>query len=308
MSNNKIKIVYMGTPNFAADVLQKIYRNSNFEIVSVYTQADAVRGRGNKLVCSPVKSAAQDFGLTVETPLNFKEEADILKLKSYAPDFIVVAAYGIILPQAVLDIPKFACLNIHGSLLPKWRGAAPVQRAILNGDKQTGVTIMKMDAGMDTGDYCCQASFSLHNMYCNEVFNKMVDLGSEKLFECICNIKNGTVNWKSQDETGACIANKLEKKELWLDNADSCDMAYKKILASNNQHVCKCKIMDRSVRLIKACKSAPKDDDCIYLKFKDEFLAVEELKPDGKNIMSSKAFLSGIQNCKSNILTWGSIL
>ena len=136
-----MRIVFMGTPDFAKNILQGLVESAECEVVAVYTREDAVRGRGKKLVPSPVKQFAVENNILVETPKSFNDENTVAKLESYEPDFIVVAAYGLILPKTVLDIPKYECLNVHGSLLPKWRGAAPVQRAILAGDSESGLRL-----------------------------------------------------------------------------------------------------------------------------------------------------------------------
>ncbi|MBR5773938.1 MAG: methionyl-tRNA formyltransferase, partial [Clostridia bacterium] len=146
-----MKIIFMGTPDFAVKTLDSIVK-SGHEICAVYTQPDKPKGRGHKLMPSEVKAYALDKGFTVYQPLTLKAQEEIDLINSMSPDLIVVAAYGRILPKAVLDAPKYGCINVHASILPKYRGAAPIQRAVLNGDEETGVTLMKMNYGMDTGD------------------------------------------------------------------------------------------------------------------------------------------------------------
>ena len=146
-----MRVVFMGTPDFAASILIEL--KEQHDVVAVYTRADAVRGRGKKLVPSPVKEVALGANIPVFEPRTLRDEAEVERLRALDPDVICVAAYGMILPQAVLDIPKHGCLNVHASLLPKYRGAAPIERAILNGDDEAGVCIMRMEAGLDTGDY-----------------------------------------------------------------------------------------------------------------------------------------------------------
>ena len=165
-----MRIVFMGTPDFAKNILAGLV-DAGCDVVAAYTRADAVRGRGKNLVPSPVKEYATSQGIPVETPDNFNDNEAVEKLKQYKPDFIVVAAYGLILPKAVLDIPNYECLNVHGSLLPKWRGAAPVQRAILAGDKEIGYSIMKIGEGLDDGDYCYQNKIENTGQSSTEVFD-----------------------------------------------------------------------------------------------------------------------------------------
>lgn len=147
-----MRVVFMGTPRFAAEILDELAEFH--EIAAVYTRPDAVRGRGKALVPSPVKEVAERRGLPVRTPRTLRDAAVLSELAAFAPDVICVAAYGAILPKEVLDLPPFGCLNVHGSLLPRWRGAAPIERAILAGDEEIGVCIMAMEEGLDTGDYC----------------------------------------------------------------------------------------------------------------------------------------------------------
>ncbi len=145
-----LRIVYAGTPEFAVPALQALLASPH-KVVAVYTQPDRPAGRGRILTASPVKQCALDHQVQVEQPLNFRSEEAIQRLQQYQADVMVVAAYGLILPQAVLDTPRHGCINIHASLLPRWRGAAPIQRAILAGDAHTGITLMRMEAGLDTG-------------------------------------------------------------------------------------------------------------------------------------------------------------
>lgn len=147
-----MRVVFMGTPRFAAEILDELAEFH--EIAAVYTRPDAVRGRGKALVPSPVKEVAERRGFPVRTPRTLRDAAVLSELAAFAPDAICVAAYGAILPKEVLDLPPFGCLNVHGSLLPRWRGAAPIERAILAGDEEIGVCIMAMEEGLDTGDYC----------------------------------------------------------------------------------------------------------------------------------------------------------
>ncbi len=152
-----LRIVYAGTPDFAATALQALLNRGHVP-VAVYTQPDRPAGRGHKLQPSPVKRVALDAGIPVEQPVNFRSEADVARLAGFRPDVMVVAAYGLILPRTVLDIPELGCVNIHASLLPRWRGAAPIQRAIEAGDTATGITLMQMDEGLDTGAMLMQES------------------------------------------------------------------------------------------------------------------------------------------------------
>lgn len=307
--SESLKIVFMGTPQFAADILKNISENNFYEVVSVYTMPDAIRSRGKKKIASPVKTMAEKLDILVETPQNFKSSEEIDKLKSYKPDFICVAAYGMILPREVLDIPKYETLNVHASLLPRWRGAAPVQRAILAGDDQLGVSIMQIDEGLDTGDFCKQSSFDLRDMYLQDAYNKIAKIGSKDLIESIDAIVKNDVKWTKQDENCVSYAEKLQKRELWLKKSDGVQLAYRKVLASDSSAVCKCNIAGRNLSLIKAKISSEIDETSNnwYIQFGDGYLEICELKPDGKNAMDAKSFLMGLQNKNKKLLDWNEI-
>ncbi|TPE55254.1 methionyl-tRNA formyltransferase [Maribrevibacterium harenarium] len=216
-----LKIIFAGTPEFAAASLQALLdqrQEKRYEIVAVYTQPDRPAGRGQKLVPSPVKQLALDHGLTVKQPLNFKEEADRAELASFNADIMIVAAYGLILPKAVLETPRLGCINVHASLLPRWRGAAPIHRALLAGDVQTGITIMQMDVGLDTGDmilkHTCDikpsdTSASLHD--------RLAPLGGAALIAALDQIQAGTHTAEAQDNNLANYAHKLTKEEGNID-------------------------------------------------------------------------------------------
>ena len=189
-----MKLIFAGTPIFAERHLQALI-DRNHEIVAVYTQPDRPAGRGKQLLSSPVKQLAEAHGLAVMQPLSFKEEPDREVLAGFGADLMVVVAYGILLPESILETPKYGCINVHGSILPRWRGAAPIQRAIEAGDEQSGVTIMQMDKGLDTGDmllksYCevleTDSSADLHD--------RLAEIGPPALLEVLTQIENGNIN------------------------------------------------------------------------------------------------------------------
>ena len=160
MDKTKLRIIFGGTPDFASAHLESLIEKG-YNIVAVYTQPDREAGRGKKLAFSPVKQVALKHGIPVEQPANFKNESDCRKFADYDADLFVVVAYGVILPQIILKSPKYRCINVHGSLLPKYRGAAPIQRAVYNGEKETGITIMDMNERLDEGDILSQNSIPL---------------------------------------------------------------------------------------------------------------------------------------------------
>lgn len=214
----KLRTVFMGTPDFAAEVLRILLSFEGVEVVGVYTQPDRPCGRGRQCSPSPVKTVAMENGIDVFQPLNFKEQADIDGLAALKPDVLVVAAYGLILPQAVLDIPTIHPLNVHASLLPKYRGAAPIQRAIEAGDVVTGISIMKMEAGLDTGPVMVQRALRIgHNDHAGTIHDELAKLGGICICEALARLQTGGYSLKEQDNEIATYARKLEKSEGEID-------------------------------------------------------------------------------------------
>ena len=218
-----LRILFAGTPEFAAIHLQALI-NSNHDVIGVYTQPDRPAGRGKKLQPSPVKQVALDHGIPVYQPLNFKDTADVEQLKSLNADVMVVVAYGLILPQSVLDAPKHGCLNVHASLLPRWRGAAPIQRCIEAGDKLTGITIMQMDKGLDTGDMLSKVTTGIQSDDTGgSLHDRLAELGPPALLATLAQVEAGTLNPEKQNDTQANYAHKLLKEEAlinWQQPAD----------------------------------------------------------------------------------------
>ncbi|MGN1393174.1 MAG: methionyl-tRNA formyltransferase [Succinivibrionaceae bacterium] len=212
-----MRVIFAGTPNFASTCLQELI-SKNVEIIAVYTQPDKPKGRGHKLSFSPVKELALKYDIPIYQPTSFKHEEDIAQLKSLNADLMIVVAYGLLLPTEVLNAPKLGCINIHGSLLPKWRGAAPIQRAILNGDKITGITIMKIAEKLDSGDILSIKEVSISDNETSEsLFNKLAEIGKELLYDVVENIENLLKTSTPQNEAEATYASKLTKEEALLD-------------------------------------------------------------------------------------------
>ncbi|MFC3122008.1 methionyl-tRNA formyltransferase [Agaribacter flavus] len=210
-----MRIVFAGTPDFAAAHLQALL-NTEHEIVAVYSQPDRPAGRGKKLTPSAVKSLAQANNIAVEQPLKFSDEGAADKLASYHADVMVVVAYGLLLPEHILNIPKRGCINVHGSILPKWRGAAPIQRAIWAGDKETGVAIMQMDKGLDTGKVIQIATLAIEdNDTSASLYNKLAALGPRTLVDTLA--KLDTLEATEQNNDQATYAKKLSKEEARCD-------------------------------------------------------------------------------------------
>jgi len=213
----RLNIVFAGTPEFAAVALRALL-DSPHRVLAVYTQPDRPAGRGRKLTASPVKALAVEHSIPVHQPATLKDPQQQRVLAGLQPDVLVVVAYGLILPQAVLDIPRLGCLNIHASLLPRWRGAAPIQRAILAGDTETGVTIMQMDAGLDTGPMLtvirCPISANDTSQSLND---RLALLGGRALLDTLEQLSTGSVSAQAQDSTQACYAAKITKQEARID-------------------------------------------------------------------------------------------
>jgi len=214
---NRLRIIFAGTPEFSVPPLRALL-DSCHQVIAVYTQPDRPAGRGRKLVASPVKQLAVQQGVPICQPKNFRQEEDLRALQALQADLMVVVAYGLILPRRVLDAPRLGCINIHASLLPRWRGAAPIQRAIAAGDPETGITIMQMEEGLDTGPmwmkWRCpiatdETGGSLHD--------RMSLMGAEALMQALPGIMDGSVTPEIQDDTQSCYASKLEKAESRID-------------------------------------------------------------------------------------------
>ena len=214
---NKLKLIFAGTPDFAARHLAALL-SSDHEVVAVYTQPDKPAGRGQKLTASPVKDLALAHDLPVYQPASLRNEEAQVELAALGADLMVVVAYGLILPKAVLDTPRLGCLNVHGSLLPRWRGAAPIQRAIWAGDAETGVTIMQMDVGLDTGAMIRKVSCTIASDETSaSLYDKLAELGPQALVDTLDAMAAGDTTAEAQDDTLANYAQKLSKEEARID-------------------------------------------------------------------------------------------
>ena len=306
-----MKIVYMGTPEFARIILHEL-AESEHEVVAVYTKEDSVSKRGNKLIPTPVKVEAEEHGIPVYTPKTLKDESVISEIEALTPDVICVAAYGKILPKAVLDIPKHGCLNVHASLLPRWRGAAPIERAILAGDKTQGVSIMKMEEGLDTGDYCAQEEIGAENKSATRLTEELAQVGAKALVNVL---NSSEINWTKQDESQVTYANKIEKTELNLSPRKSAVENYRRVLASADSHPAKCVIAGKPVRItVSEIADANVSEGEVFaqkkilqLRCSQGTLQILKLKPDGKKEMDAVSFIAGNANVREGNATWEAI-
>jgi methionyl-tRNA formyltransferase len=228
-----VRLVFAGTPDFAATALKSLLQTDH-QIVGVYSQPDRPSGRGRKLVPSPVKQVALGAGIAVFQPQSLKTPEAQEALRAQNADVMIVAAYGLILPQAVLDIPRHGCLNIHASLLPRWRGAAPIQRAIAAGDRETGITIMQMDAGLDTGDMLLKTATPIEESDTGgSLHDRLAEMGGQAIVDALKALETGTLTAEPQNGEKACYAHKLTKEEGQIDWTEDASSINRTIRAFN---------------------------------------------------------------------------
>lgn len=233
-----LRLVFAGTPEFAAEHLKALL-DTPHQIVAVYTQPDRPAGRGQKLMPSPVKQLALQHGLPVLQPPTLRDPAAQEELRALAPDLMVVVAYGLILPQAVLDIPRLGCINSHASLLPRWRGAAPIQRAVQAGDAESGVTVMQMEAGLDTGPMLLKVTTPITaGDTGGSLHDRLAQLGPQAVVQAIAGLAAGTLQGEVQDDALATYAHKLNKDEARIDWSRPADELERLVRAFNPWPIC----------------------------------------------------------------------
>ncbi|WP_269618987.1 methionyl-tRNA formyltransferase [Zhongshania sp. BJYM1] len=239
MSTPSLRLIFAGTPDFAASHLQALINDGRHELVAVYSQPDRPAGRGKKTLPSAVKLCAEAAGIPVYQPINFKDSADRDLLASHNADLMIVVAYGLLLPQSVLDIPRLGCVNVHGSLLPRWRGAAPIQRAIEAGDKETGITIMQMDAGLDTGAMLSKVACQIHDTdSAADLFEHLAKIGGPALINAVADLADGRAKKEIQDDSQSNYAAKINKAEAEIDWQQDAVVIDRKIRAFNPFPIC----------------------------------------------------------------------
>ena len=302
-----MRIVFMATPDFAVPSLTSLVEAGN-EIALVVTRPDAVRGRGKKLEPSPVKAKALELGLPVVEANRMTPEV-VEALQAAQADIFCVAAYGCILPDEVLHMAPLGIVNVHASLLPRWRGAAPIQRAILAGDEVAGVSIMRIGHGVDTGAYCAQASTSVAGKHAEALTMELGELGGKLLADTLPSL-DGTGVWTEQDEALVTHAAKISKQEMRLDPKMAALNCVRHVLASSDTAPARCVIAGKTVRVLDA---APTDVSLgegqvlvkakrVYLGLSDGSVELLEVKPDGKRAMAASAWAAGLQGAD---LSWG---
>jgi len=297
-----MKIVFMGTPDFAVTVLDYL-KDAGHEILLAVTQPDKPKGRGNKMLPPEVKIKAQEYGIEVIQPLSVKDENFYQKLASLQADCFVVVAYGRILPENILKLPKYGAINVHGSLLPQYRGSAPIQRAIMNGERFTGVTIMQMDKGMDTGAMFASGEIPIEDTdTTGTMFEKLAHLGGKLLCEVLDKLENGAITAVAQDDTMATYAPPIQKEEEKIDWTLSANKVFHLIQAmapspcaytffnGERLKIGQGKIIDfagKPGEVVEISKNG------ITIACGEGAILVEKLQPAGKKMITARDFING---------------
>lgn len=300
-----VKVVYMGSPDFALPGLQALVDHS-YNVVGVVTQPDRASGRGRELKPPPVKSLALELTLPIIQPEKLREPDAMQQLRDWAPDLIVVAAFGQILKKDVLDLPQHGCINIHASLLPRWRGAAPINAAILAGDEETGVTIMRMDVGLDTGPILAKKSIRLTaDDTAGSVFQTLSTLGADLLIETLPEYLAGKITPQPQNDDDATYAHMLHKEDGLLDFTHHADELERRVRAMNPWPGAwfewdgnMLKVLRASVSEVRGSgpETRLKVDGRPGVMCADKVLILDEVQPAGKKPMAGKSFLAGARD------------
>lgn len=304
-----LKLIFAGTPEFAAVHLQALL-DAGHTVVAVYTQPDRAAGRGKKLQASPVKQIAEAHGLPVFQPVSLRDSAAQAQLRELNADLLVVVAYGLLLPQAVLDAPRLGCINVHASVLPRWRGAAPIERALLAGDTRTGVTIMKMDIGLDTGDmlYVAETPISPEDTRIT-LESRLAELGCQALLHTLTDFESLAANAQRQDDTLSTYARKLDKDESLIDWQRSVAEIDRQIRASVGRNPAYTELNGERIRLLCATPFAQQGQTAkpgtilshektagghwsLKIAASDGYLLATELQLPGKNAMAVRDVLN----------------
>lgn len=303
-----IRIVYFATPTIALKSLEYLYNSDDIEVLAVVTQPDKPAGRGKKLTPSPIKVFAENHNIQVFQPKSIRKEFEIQsELKKLQPDFFVTFAFGQILSQEVLDIPKYHTINLHASLLPKYRGANPIQRAIINGDKETGICTMITELGLDCGDVCLKKVIPIpDNMNCEELFEQISNLSPELLEKTLKGIVNNSITPTPQCAEGVCMANKLTKDETLIDWNNSAECIHNLVRGIYKYpsayfvydgkiiKVLETRIIQENFSSVGEIVKSSKDG--VQISCGKDCLLLVKVKPEGKSEMFARDWYNGLKN------------
>ena len=302
MSLNDLKVVFMGTPKFAVPTLKALI-GSGCSIEAVVTRTDRPSGRGRKLTFSPVKEVALGKGLHLLQPCSAKDELFIAEIRSLAPDVIVIVAFGMLLPKTLIDIPPMGCVNVHASLLPAYRGAAPINWAVINGEKKTGVTTMLIDVGLDTGEMLLKAEVAIApEDDALSLYNDLSELGARLLIETLCGLKSGSVRPVSQDDTQASYAPLLKKEDGLIDWTAGSEKIVNRVRGLLPWPTAATTLRGKKLKLFKALRRPGQGEPGRIMTVDSEFIevaagegsvALYELQLEGKKRMKTGDFLKG---------------
>lgn len=308
---NKLSLVFFGTPDIGLKSLEHLYNSDKFEVLAVVTQPDKPSGRGQKLTPSPIKVFASEHKLPIFQPKSIRKEPEIIEaLKNLKPDFFVTFAFGQILSQEVLDIPKYETINLHVSLLPKYRGANPIQRAIINGDKETGICTMITELGLDCGDICLKEPIEITpNMNCVELFEICASHSPILLERTLIGMAEGTIKPEKQCENGVCFADKLKKEECKIDWTKSAQELHDLV---RGVYKCPGAFFEYNEKIIKVMETEPLKNNSdmhagefinisksgIEVQTGDGILRLIRVKPEGKGEMNAFDWANGFINQK----------
>jgi methionyl-tRNA formyltransferase len=293
-----MRVVFMGTPDFAVPSLAALTRCH--DVAAVYTRPDKPAGRGRHSAESRVKAFAVQAGIPLEQPATLRGADEADRLRAYAPDVVVVAAYGLILPKAILQVPAEGCVNVHASLLPRWRGAAPIQRAILAGDEHTGISIMRMTEGLDTGPYALQERVEVDAKTVDELTDELAVAGADALIRVLEAMAVHTVRWTEQTEAFTTYAEKVTAADVALDPLMSIAAAMRHVRAANHSAPCRAVLAGRRVVIRRVSLALPgvaagvaRCHGELVFGFSDGALRIDELVPEGRKPMTGEDFVRG---------------
>lgn len=293
------KIIFMGTPEFSVPILKSIYE-SKHKILKVYTQPPKKKNRGQKILNSPIHEYAKKLKISVRNPFSLNQKEEIEYIKNLKPDIVVVVAYGKILPSDLLNLEKILFINVHASLLPRWRGAAPMQRAIMNMDSETGISIMKIEPKLDSGPVMLQSKFKIHpNLNYEELSKEMSKIGAKLILDALKLIKENNAKFISQNESEITYAKKIDKAEAKINWNENAQNIIAKINALNPNPGCWFELDGSRIKIIKAKKIIRSGKPGVVLDEKfiigcsKDAVQILKIKKEGKKEMTAEAFLKG---------------